>query len=406
MPIGLEVVWRVLRRDLDIDDPYIPLRLWWAVEHHATTNAEAVAARFARPDAWRSGMTRDVIQPRLIRRLAAEGTSQGDAACARLLASAPSDKDAQILITALDDATHGRRAGETSPALKHAILDRFAERPTDAAMIRLAARFGSREAIEQAEAIAAGKTDGADASQRLAMIDLLGELRDPTTIDLLLRLATGEAPAPIATAALNALGRFEAERIARTLLDAYLQRNASWRGHARDILFSRSAWVRAFLDAIDARRIDPSEVPLEQVRRIASLGETELDKRVHKHWGQLTATTPEVKLAEVRRLNNDLNARPGDPSRGRLLFREHCAPCHQLHGEGQAIGPDLTHANRQDRQFLLVSLVDPSGVIRKEYQATIVETRDGRVLNGLIAEQTPTHLTLVNANGERHDHPS
>ena len=51
--------------------------------------------------------------------------------------------------------------------------------------------------------------------------------------------------------------------------------------------------------------------------------------------------------------------------------------------------------------FLLVSLVDPSGVVRKEYQATQVATKDGRVLIGLIVEQSPEAMTLGDSKGRR-----
>ena len=64
---------------------------------------------------------------------------------------------------------------------------------------------------------------------------------------------------------------------------------------------------------------------------------------------------------------------------GRQLFHDRCATCHRLQGEGETIGPDLTYANRRDRDFLLVSLVDPAGVVRKEYQAYNLATKDGRV---------------------------
>jgi putative heme-binding domain-containing protein len=111
--------------------------------------------------------------------------------------------------------------------------------------------------------------------------------------------------------------------------------------------------------------------------------------------------TPEERLAEVRRLNNDLRAAAGDPTRGRRLFQEKCASCHRLHGAGEMIGPDLTFANRKDRDFLLVSLVDPSGVVRKEFQASVVATRDGRILTGLIVEQSPEAIVLCNAKAER-----
>ena len=66
------------------------------------------------------------------------------------------------------------------------------------------------------------------------------------------------------------------------------------------------------------------------------------------------------------------------------------------------MGPDLSYANRHDRDFLLVSLVDPSGVVRKEYQAYQLATKDGRVLSGLIVEQTPQTIILRDAKGDAH----
>jgi putative heme-binding domain-containing protein len=103
----------------------------------------------------------------------------------------------------------------------------------------------------------------------------------------------------------------------------------------------------------------------------------------------------------MRRLNNDLNAGQGDPARGKMVFNKACASCHMLFGEGKQVGPDLTHANRSDREFLLASLIDPSAAIRKEYLAYEVETTDGRMLSGVIVEQTGGGLTLATSTGER-----
>lgn len=68
------------------------------------------------------------------------------------------------------------------------------------------------------------------------------------------------------------------------------------------------------------------------------------------------------------------------------------------------MGPDLSYANRHDRDFLLKSLVDPSGVVRKEYQAYQLAVKDGRVLSGLIVEQTPETITLCDSKGVRTRH--
>ena len=83
------------------------------------------------------------------------------------------------------------------------------------------------------------------------------------------------------------------------------------------------------------------------------------------------------------------------------MFRKQCGTCHTLFGEGEKIGPELTHANRRDREFLLASIVDPNAVVRKEFTNYTVQTIDGRILTGLIAEQDAKSLTLLTAKNER-----
>jgi mono/diheme cytochrome c family protein len=124
-------------------------------------------------------------------------------------------------------------------------------------------------------------------------------------------------------------------------------------------------WAAPFLKEIDRGRFAVKDVSIESVRAVALHQDRQLDALVRKHWGNLAPATPEVKLAEVRRLNNDLRAGPGDTLRGRELFTKHCATCHRLFDQGGTVGPDLTHANHKDRDYLLVSTVDPSTVVRK-----------------------------------------
>jgi putative heme-binding domain-containing protein len=72
-----------------------------------------------------------------------------------------------------------------------------------------------------------------------------------------------------------------------------------------------------------------------------------------------------------------------------------------LFGEGTKLGPELTSANRRDRDFLLISLVDPNSVIRKEYVSIVVVTKDGRILTGLPSARNEAGVTLVNTKNEQ-----
>jgi len=395
---GLAIVWELLWRDVDAVDPHIPLLLWWAVEHHALPFDETVRRALLNPSCWQSGMYRSTIAPRLARRYAAEGGDSSDETCAELLESAPHAEAARPLLAGIDEGLAGPKR-EVADVLKRSILSRAATAPDDPLLIRLSARLGDSNAT--ARALAVARDHGQPEPVRLAMFDLLGQVGDRSMLRPLLDLATSESNATVAGSAMQASARFDDPAILDALLAVYPEKPPAWRARARSWLFSRKAWASPFLDEIERRRFDPAEVPMDEVGRIALLKDSTLDARVKALWGRVTGPTPEEKLAEVRRLNNDLRAATGDRDSGQALFKKHCSTCHRFNGEGNLVGPELTHANRQDRDFLLVSLVDPNGVIRREYQATLVEMKDGRVLTGLIAEQSPNQLTLIDAKAER-----
>jgi putative heme-binding domain-containing protein len=48
-----------------------------------------------------------------------------------------------------------------------------------------------------------------------------------------------------------------------------------------------------------------------------------------------------------------------------------------------------------------VSLVDPNAQIRKEYLSHVVQLADGRVLTGIVVEDSSAAIVLVDANNQR-----
>ncbi len=83
-----------------------------------------------------------------------------------------------------------------------------------------------------------------------------------------------------------------------------------------------------------------------------------------------------------------------DRSRGRAVFDRVCASCHELYGAGGEIGPDLTGAGRDNLDYLLENLVDPSASVSADFRMVVVAMNDGRTLNGLVRGQTERTLTL------------
>jgi putative heme-binding domain-containing protein len=83
-----------------------------------------------------------------------------------------------------------------------------------------------------------------------------------------------------------------------------------------------------------------------------------------------------------------------DVSKGRLVFSGLCAACHKLYGEGAAIGPELTGSDRHNLEYLLGNIIDPNAVVPADYRVTVLKLKDGRVLTGVIPEQTDKAVTV------------
>jgi putative heme-binding domain-containing protein len=81
-----------------------------------------------------------------------------------------------------------------------------------------------------------------------------------------------------------------------------------------------------------------------------------------------------------------------------MVFTRTCASCHRLFGEGGAIGPELTSSQRANLDYILENLLDPSAIVPFDYQVTILETKDGRFLTGIIKKEDDKTVTVQTQN--------
>ena len=67
---------------------------------------------------------------------------------------------------------------------------------------------------------------------------------------------------------------------------------------------------------------------------------------------------------------------------GRAAFKKaRCDACHQMSGEGNAVGPNLaTPPKGRTRLDLLKDILEPNAKINKEYQTEVFELRSGNVV--------------------------
>ncbi len=118
--------------------------------------------------------------------------------------------------------------------------------------------------------------------------------------------------------------------------------------------------------------------------------------------GQQPSVNKQVDLDALRRAaaNNG-----GDPKRGKAVYasaKTKCANCHKVHGQGGDVGPDLSQiGGKFDRTHLSESILDPSAEITQGYHGTILQTKAGRSLTGIVKAESPTTVTLLDAEGKQ-----
>jgi putative heme-binding domain-containing protein len=90
----------------------------------------------------------------------------------------------------------------------------------------------------------------------------------------------------------------------------------------------------------------------------------------------------------------------GDAARGRTLFASECASCHQVQGQGGALGPDLTAIGAaRSRAALVASIREPSASMALGFRTVTVEQRGERV-EGVVKGEDAFSLQVVTVDGE------
>ncbi len=157
--------------------------------------------------------------------------------------------------------------------------------------------------------------------------------------------------------------------------------------------------ANALLDAVAADSLAAADVPPFALRQMQLLGDAKLTERLIQLWPE-TRLLDGDKLAELAKYREQLSPerlKTADLAQGRALYTQHCGKCHKLFGEGGAIGPELTGAQRDNLDYWLQNIVDPSATVGTNYRLSIIALADGRILNGVIGAQTERTVSIQTA---------
>jgi putative heme-binding domain-containing protein len=257
----------------------------------------------------------------------------------------------------------------------------------------LSVQFGDREAIAALRTTLGDAK--ADATARRTALQTLVEAKAADLALLRGLLDDRGLRGPI----MRALAGFSDPAVPAMILGHYGSLSDAEKADAVATLASRPTFAMALLDAMAQGKVDRRDLSAFTARQLLALNDKALTGKLTRVWGSVRK--PQDKSAALDRYLSVVPPdalKKADRTHGRQVFVKTCATCHTLFGEGGHIGPDLTGSQRSNPEYVLTKVLDPSAVVAQDYQVTVITTKGGRTLTGLVKEEDAKTVALQTQN--------
>jgi putative heme-binding domain-containing protein len=201
---------------------------------------------------------------------------------------------------------------------------------------------------------------------------------------------------PIQLAAIGALARFPEAQIAPELVQRWASFKPQARSAALAALLARPDRVGILLKAIEDGEIPPSELTTSQIKFLRNHRDSEVRQLALKILGAANAN-PRQQVVDAFQ---DALRLKGDAAHGKDIYLQRCVSCHRLDGQGFVLGPDLVTVKNAGNEKTLANILDPSREVAPQYIAFEIETTDGESSIGIIASETTSAITVLQAYGK------
>lgn len=219
----------------------------------------------------------------------------------------------------------------------------------------------------------------------------------------LLTLLQPDHPHPLRQAALQVLREFKEPAVGTALIAAWPSISPTERPALVNLLVYRHGFHEALLHGLESESIRVGELNLDLEHRRELLRKAAPPLRARaarfmadEEYSNRTAVV-EQWLARM--------PESGDRTRGRAVFEKLCAQCHQAHGLGFQVGPDLSGLGHRSVEDLLSNILDPNMAMNPAFVAFTAELADGESETGILASDGTETVLLLQAGGRKVELP-
>lgn len=249
------------------------------------------------------------------------------------------------------------------------------------------------QALDDAARVA---TDSQQAeARRIAAIQFLAHDDFDRVQKTLDRLLDGGQPPEIQRAAVATIAGFNQLETGTMLLAHWNTFTPALRTEVVLALLGSRVRIPALLEAIARGEIPAHQVPFARRALLLRSPDAKVKELAGRLFGEGTAGS---RREVIQRYQSALTLK-GDAARGRKVFDATCAACHRAGDIGVEVGPNLATIRHWNPEQMLINILDPNREVAPHFTSYLIETKDGRMLDGMIAEENAASLTLRRAGG-------
>jgi putative membrane-bound dehydrogenase-like protein len=308
------------------------------------------------------------------------------------------DKDIATLVAALKSSAQGSHPAATSALLR--ALSRLPEASFENSKSPQIAELQKLRQSAAAAVVRNARTllarDASTLSERVAAIESLALDRFENQRELFEQLLSPQEPAAIQAAVLKTCAEFDAPEVAELVLSAWNAFGPNERSQATELLLRREPWALELLRHLTDKGV--ALATLEPAHR--SKLENYPAGRVRALAQRLRGEAVSADRQQVFKDYETVLTAHGNPAKGKDVFVKNCAACHAIDSQGATVGPNLATMVNRGAESLLFNVLAPNGEVDPRYLEYVVVTVDGEVINGILAGETSTALTIRTADNK------
>ena len=217
----------------------------------------------------------------------------------------------------------------------------------------------------------------------------------PGDLDLLGQGVRPDQDPALQRVALAGLRHIDRPEVADLLLNQWEKRPSAARGELLEELAARESWAVRLLDVVQRGVIPRGEIPPALRQRLLASASPTLARRA----GEVFPRSPDSSRADAVKAYASVARLVGNPDLGSRIFLANCTGCHEFRGNGHAVGPDLATYREKAVGDFLVAILDPGAAVEPRFVNHHVETRDDRLLSGVLRDETANGFTLLQGGG-------